>query len=246
VTLAVRLDEDFHVHSTFSDDAVSTLEENVRAARARGLTTICLADHVRRDSEYVSSFVSAVAALPPVSGLHVLAGVEAKILDTSGRLDLPPDVGGVDMVLISDHQFPGAGGPRHPREVRAALADGSLSRDGAVAALTEATAAALEAAADQAFQASLAHLFSILPKVGLAESDVPGPLLRMLARQARKTGAMVEVNEKWACPSARSLAAFAAAGVPVVASTDSHDCAEVGVYRRVKEITGNGAAGTGA
>ena len=33
----VALDEDHHVHSTFSDDAVSTVADNVRAARDRGL-----------------------------------------------------------------------------------------------------------------------------------------------------------------------------------------------------------------
>jgi putative hydrolase len=64
----------------------------------------------------------------------------------------------------------------------------------------------------------------------------------MLAARARATGAMVEVNEKWACPSARSLRAFADAGVPIVASTDSHNCADVGVYDRVRQITSDAAA----
>jgi histidinol phosphatase-like PHP family hydrolase len=45
----VALDEDFHVHSTFSDGE-STLVENVRAARERALRTLCLVDHVRRDT----------------------------------------------------------------------------------------------------------------------------------------------------------------------------------------------------
>jgi putative hydrolase len=46
----------------------------------------------------------------------------------------------------------------------------------------------------------------------------------------------VEVNEKWACPSPRTIRALAAAGVPLVAGTDSHDCATVGRYARVREI----------
>jgi putative hydrolase len=232
----VRLDEDYHVHSTFSDDAVSTLEENVRAARGRGLRTVCLAEHVRRDSAYLPEFVAAVAALKPAPGLRVLTGAEAKILDTSGSVDLPAQVDGIDVVLIADHRFPGPTGPLHPREVRAALAGGVLDRAGAVRNLVEATAAALRTVRERAPQVSLAHLFSILPKAGLAESDVPDGLLDLLAGQARAAGALVEVNEKWGCPSARSLRAFAAAGVRIVASTDSHHCADVGLYHRVRQI----------
>jgi len=232
----IRLDEDYHVHSTFSDDAVSTLAENLRAAGQRGLATICLADHVRRDSDYLPLFLAAVASLPPVPGLRVLAGAEAKILDSGGELDLPPDSGGLDLVLIADHQFPGPDGPVHPRAVRDALCHRELRPAVVVESLVRATASALLRARERAARASLAHLFSILPKLGLAESDVPGQLLADLAGQASQTGAQVEVNEKWACPSARTLAAFAAAGVPIVASTDSHDCAGVGIYHRVRQI----------
>jgi putative hydrolase len=236
VIAGVRLDEDYHVHSSFSDDAVSTVEENLRAARDRGLRTLCLAEHVRRDSTRVPEQVAAVAALPRVPGLRVLAGVEAKILDADGRLDLPGDVSGIDIVLIADHQFPAPGGPRSPSQVRAMLSGGELTAAAAVGMLVQATARALEEAVERAGQASLAHLFSILPKIGLAESDVPDALLGSLAAKASQAGALVEVNEKWACPSARALGAFAAAGVRVVASTDSHDCRDVGVYDRVRRI----------
>jgi putative hydrolase len=246
VTAGVRLDEDYHVHSTFSDDAVSTLAENLRAAQERGLATICLADHVRRDSDYLPVFLAAVTSLPPVPGLRVLAGVEAKILDRAGELDLPPGTGGLDLVLIADHQFPGPDGPVHPRAVRDALSYGELRPAVVVESLVRATAAALAYARQRAARASLAHLFSILPKVGLAESDVPDQLLADLAGRASETGALVEVNEKWACPSARTLAAFAGAGVPVVASTDSHDSADVGIYHRVPRIAGRLATSAGS
>ncbi len=39
------LDEDYHVHSTFSDGA-SSPAENLAAAESAGLRTICMADHV--------------------------------------------------------------------------------------------------------------------------------------------------------------------------------------------------------
>ena len=55
----------------------------------------------------------------------------------------------------------------------------------------------------------LAHLFSLLPKIGLDEAMVPEPLLAHLAKRIAHAGAMVEVNEKWSCPSARTVAAMA-------------------------------------
>ena len=63
-----------------------------------------------------------------------------------------------------------------------------------------------------------------------------------LAQAARRAGARLEVNEKWACPSARAIRAFATAGVPLVPSTDSHDCADVGRYGTVPDLLAAAAA----
>ena len=46
---------------------------------------------------------------------------------------------------------------------------------------------------------------------------------------------MVEVNEKWSCPSARTVAAMADAGVSLVAGSDSHHCRDIGVYDSVRQ-----------
>jgi len=234
MTGLVALDEDFHVHSTFSDGE-STLAENVRAARERGLRTLCLVDHVRRDTAWLPDFTAAVSRYRGQPGMRVLGGVEAKILDTSGRLDVPPGLDGIDLVLIADHQFPAERGPVHPAEVRAATEDGGMSPAGAIEQLCEATVRALEATDRRPL---IAHLFSVLPKIGLDEVTVPEPLLAHLAKRIAHTGAMVEVNEKWSCPSARAVTALARAGVPLVAGSDSHHCRDVGVYRSVRLTAG--------
>ena len=235
----IALDQDYHVHSTFSRDAVSTLAENVAAARQRGLRVLCLADHVRRDSAWVPEFLAAVHALRPVPGLAVFAGVEAKILDAAGRLDTPERTAGADIVLIADHQFPGDHGPLPPGQVRESLEASRITAGEVIDGLIAATAAALHAAPARP---QIAHLFSILPKVGLDESAVPDRAIGHLARHAREAGAQLEVNEKWACPSARTARIFAEAGVPLVASTDSHDCRDVGVYTSVRQIAADTAA----
>ena len=235
----MRLDEDFHIHSTFSDDAVSTVAENVAAARERGLHAICLADHVRRGTAWVPEFLAAVHAQRPVPGLEVLAGVEAKILDRAGTLDLPEGIDGIDIVLIADHQFPSEHGPVHPQQMRDAIASGDVTAAEVADGLIEATASAVQMTA----RPQLAHLFSILPKMGMDESAIPDRAIGHLARQARMAGARLEVNEKWACPSARTVRVFAVAGVPLVASTDSHDCRDIGVYTSVRRITDGAFSG---
>jgi putative hydrolase len=226
----VALDEDFHVHSTFSDGA-STLAENVEAARDRGLRTLCLVDHVRRDTAWVPDFVAAVETYRHQPGLRVLAGVEAKILDTSGRIDTPPDLSGIDLVLIADHQFPSDDGPVHPAQVRAVISGGGMTAAEAIERLCEATANSLGAG----FRSLLAHLFSVLPKIGLNEAMVPDSLLTHLAKRVAHAGTMIEVNEKWSCPSVRTVTAMATAGVSLVAGSDSHHCRNIGIYDSVRQ-----------
>ena len=75
--IPVSLNEDYHVHSEFSD-GVSTVTQNVRMARQRGLRRLCLVDHVRRDTAWVPRFVQAVRPLRELSGIDILAGVEAR------------------------------------------------------------------------------------------------------------------------------------------------------------------------
>jgi putative hydrolase len=226
---------DFHVHSTFSDDGRSTLAENIAAAHAAGLDVVRLTDHVRASTGWVPEFLAAVAAEPVPAGLVVLTGVEAKLLDASGAVDLPPGLvagaGGVDAVVIGDHQFPGTDGPWSPEATRSRLA-GGLSADDALDLLIDASVRAME----RTPRAQLAHWFSILPKVGLCEERLGADRLAAWAAAAAATGTIVEVNEKWACPGPRAVLALRAAGARIVASTDSHVAADVGRYDRVKTV----------
>lgn len=225
---------DHHVHSTWSDDAVSSTGANLAAARDAGLASVRMVDHVRTTTTYVPEFLAEVAALPRVEGLEVLTGVEAKILDASGRLDVPDDLvvgaGGVDRVLIADHQFPGPDGPWSPRRTLEEIERGLHPQD-ALDILVTATVRAMT----RAGRAQLAHLFSLLPKIGLHESALSDVHLHEIATAAVRTGTTVEVNEKWRCPGPRVVLAFAAAGVTLVGSTDSHEASTVGRYSWVAE-----------
>lgn len=219
---------DHHVHSTFSDDAVSTLAQNVEAAASAGLSTLRLVDHVRRSTTWVPEYLAAVRALRVPDGLTVLTGVEAKILDVAGALDVPPLPDGIDRILIADHQFPGVDGPLGPSAVRERIAAG-WATDDVLDQFVEALIATMRRYPGN----QLAHCFSILPKIGLSEADVGAERTDAWARAAAETDTLVELNEKWGCPGAGALAALRRAGATIVASTDSHDASEVGRYSRI-------------
>jgi len=158
----------------------------------------------------------------------VSSGVEAKLLDATGALDLPPLPTGLGAVLIADHQFPGPEGPWSPSETVARLSAG-LAVEDALDLLVEGLLRAMRRHPGN----QLAHCFSILPKIGLDESMLGGERLGAWAQAAADTGTTIEVNEKWACPGPSALAAALAAGAGLVASTDSHAAGEVGRYDRV-------------
>ncbi|WP_029258601.1 MULTISPECIES: PHP domain-containing protein [unclassified Microbacterium] len=219
---------DHHVHSTFSDDAVSTLAQNVEAAAAAGLTTLRLVDHVRQGTTWVPEYLAAVRALRVPDGLAVLTGVEAKILDAAGTLDIPTLPDGIDRILIADHQFPGTAGPLGPSAVRERIAAG-WATDDVLDQLIEALVATMRRYPGN----QLAHCFSILPKIGLSEDDLGPERTEAWARAAAETDTLVEVNEKWGCPGVPALTALRRVGGEIVASTDSHDASEVGRYSRV-------------
>jgi len=231
---------DHHVHSTYSDDAESTMEENIAAARGMGLAQLRFVDHVRSSTQWVPEFCRHSAALAnAVADLTILTGVEAKILDAAGRLDLPADLrtgpnraDQVDRVLIADHQYPGRDGPLTPTKVLAERAAGLTA-----AAIVDTLVGATIAALSKVEHAQLAHPFSLLPKVGLSEADLLDDHLSALGSAAAACGAWVEINEKWGCPGLRVIHALATAGVTLVASTDSHHRRDVGRYEQVIELS---------
>ena len=174
---------DHHVHSTFSADADATILENLAAARKRGLTRVCFVEHVRASTTWVPVFARAVRVADQLSGgeIDVRSGVEASIVDSGGTLDLPPELPTVDRVLLADHEYPAPDGPMNADWVRLELEIGRLTAGEVVDTLVEATMAAMRRVA----RPQLAHLFSLLPRLGLNEDVVGDDHLRALATRAR-------------------------------------------------------------
>lgn len=232
--MPIRLDEDWHVHSTFSDGADS-VEVNVDRAAWRGLRRLGCVDHVRRDSTFVPEYVETVRRVRADAPIELSIGVEAKILDREGRLDLPYDLRGVELVYIADHQWPGARGVVDSASIHSALANGTLTPSDAVSQLVTAMIAAMYRYADSRHLV-LAHPFSILPRVGLDEHDVPDEALFQIAGVAVETDTMIEASERWRCPSERMIRVCEALGVTMVAATDAHRAEDVGMYEFVHQL----------
>ncbi len=236
MTNAFSLTMDMHVHSTYSDGK-GTLVENIQAAEARGLAQLCCVDHVRETTDWLPTFVADVEGLRATTDLKLYVGVEAKIIDESGALDLPADLTGVDVILAADHRFPMGDTSYVPRDVKRMLTNGKITPEQAVTSLINATIACMERYAKTPQTLVLAHVFSILPRVGLSETLVTWEQLEQLAAVARTTGTIVEVSERWSCPSARSAWAFHRAGVPIFASSDAHEPAKIGQYLHVRRVS---------
>jgi putative hydrolase len=219
------LAQDMHVHSTFSDGK-NTIAENVAEAERVGLIEMTCVDHVRFDTAWVPEFVAAVREAGARTAIDLHCAVEAKILDTKGALDLPPGLEGIDAVYAADHQVPSLEGPLNPRTVRDEIESGALDPQAVLGWIVEATAAAVRRRGDVV----IAHLFSVLPKIGLAEEDVPRSLIESLAQAAAGSGARIEVDERWKCPSAETLRPFRRRGVPLLLSTDSHRRETIGRF----------------
>jgi putative hydrolase len=222
-----------HVHSTFSDGR-GTIAENVAEAERMGVRRMTCVDHVRESTEWVPEFVAGVAEARAETDVELLCGIEAKLLDTSGRLDLPaPElIEGVDRIYAADHQVPMVDGPHHPAQIRERIDKGDLDPVEVLEAIVASTAAAIT----NHDNVVIAHLFSVLPKIGIDEADVPTELLEQLADAAVRGEARIEVDERWSCPSARTVASFVSRGVPLLFSTDSHRPGTIARYAHCASV----------
>jgi|LSQX01.2.fsa_nt_gb putative hydrolase len=84
---------DMHLHSNYSDGK-NSIEEMVCASIALGLKRICFTDHVWKTSEWLDAYFDEIdrCRIKYESKIDVMGGVEAKLLNTDGELDVANDV----------------------------------------------------------------------------------------------------------------------------------------------------------
>ncbi len=99
--------QDMHLHTNFSDGA-NTLQEMAEAAVDCGLHEICFTDHVWKESDWWPEYFTecqrvAQSFLP---NLNISCGVEAKVCDFSGTLDLPLSIDRKILQVAAIHRLP--------------------------------------------------------------------------------------------------------------------------------------------
>lgn len=124
----MRIAVDTHTHSVASGHAYSTVEEMARAAKRRGLAGFVLTDHgpAMAGGTHPYHFGNLRALPEKLHGVRLYRGVEANILDGSGRVDLEPEVlERLDFVLAGLHDIclPPGTQEQNTRALEAALAN---------------------------------------------------------------------------------------------------------------------------
>lgn len=102
----MKLLVDLHTHTVASGHAYSTVNENIKAAAARGLKAIGLTDHgpALPGGAHDYHFWNLRVLPKEFEGVRLLKGVEANIIDAQGTLDLDDDMlKALEVVLIGIH-----------------------------------------------------------------------------------------------------------------------------------------------
>lgn len=97
---------DLHCHTIFSGHAFSTLEENVLAARRRGIEVLGISDHgpSMEGACYAGHFEMGPRLPKEYHGLKLLFGCEANVINFDGDLDLStPTLSKLDYLIIGLH-----------------------------------------------------------------------------------------------------------------------------------------------
>ncbi|MDY6907193.1 MAG: PHP domain-containing protein [Chloroflexota bacterium] len=218
---------DMHCHSHFSD-GLNSPEEMVCAAIEAGLEAICMVEHVRADSDWLGDFCREMASLKARyrSQIAVYSGIEAKVCDLHGSIDIAPGfIGQTDLVVGAFHRLPSGDGFLSQSEI--------AEHPGRALSLW---AQAMRALLEVPHVDVVAHPTAILKENGIAP---PTDLKREIARRGGQTGIAFELNARYGVPDPEFVEILSAEGVRLVFGSDSHSAAEVGrLYRRGQRLFG--------
>lgn len=104
----MRIEVDPHIHTIATGHAFSTIIENAKVAKERGLLGICITDHgpARPDSPKIDYFKMLYNSYLPekIEDIKIYTGVELNILSKHGDIDLPEYIlEKLDFVIASFH-----------------------------------------------------------------------------------------------------------------------------------------------
>lgn len=225
----MKLFADYHTHTTYSHGE-GTVRENIAAAQARGLEQLAISDHGPanpflgiRGSRVLLDIKKEVAYYNGrYDDIRVLTGVEANIVGSDGKLDIPDEVlRQMDIVLAGLHRFTWftdwqAGKTMYLENPLGKMPLGILRRHMAAKARINNTKAVVEAVYHNAIDI-ITH-----PGLHMAIDTFE------LARACAKRGTALEINASHGASLAEFARAAASQGVSFAINSDAHYPRDVG------------------
>jgi putative hydrolase len=219
------LTSDLHTHTVFSH-GTGTIEANVLAARSRGIMKIGITDHgpghigygVRRwNFAKMRAEVERLSAL--YTDMEILLGVEANIVNASGRLDVRPDEFETFDYVIAGYHYGAIGG--NPLANAVAAGKNIAQNKSGVA-----TKRRRRLNTRNIIRALEKNDIKILTHPG---DKAPVDLLEIAVACAR-TGTLVELNTNHRTLTACDLNTMALSPARFIISSDAHSPGRVGDF----------------
>ena len=216
-----RLLWDIHTHTTYSHGS-GTIEDNVKAAAARGLVCVGIADHGvghaffgMKDGKVPEMRAEIERLRREYPEMVILLGTEANIIDRDGAIDLPRAVP-LDYIVAGYHF--GAFGKEPVRAVGLGLANRL------VPAHREGFERIRKANTDRVLAALYANKIHILSHPG-AKAPVD---LMAVGAACRERGTLMELNAKHFSLNAAEVRKLHELGVRFCIGSDAHRLEDVG------------------
>src|SRR6266487_2831971 len=102
--LLMSINEDYHVHCNYNDHSENdlTVKNVIHRAKAIGLKTLAITEHVRRTSDWVPNYLKEIEILSNDVSVKVIPGFEAKILE-NGSIDCTEEYSEKYFLIASFH-----------------------------------------------------------------------------------------------------------------------------------------------
>lgn len=215
-----RLTFDIHTHTQFSHGKGS-IADNVKAAAARGLSRVGISDHgpghltygvKRRDFQRMRQEVESLKPLYP--NLKIELGVEANIINPSGRLDLRPDEMDWFDYILAGYHFGVLG--EAPWQ---ALRTHSLNLVRSQAQKMRNTELVIKALHQN-------RIYAVTHPGDKGTFDIPA-----IAAACLETGTLLEISNSHEAPTENELRTLVSTENRFIISSDAHRPEHVGEYR---------------
>jgi len=211
----MKIIADLHTHTIASGHAYSTLMENISFARKKRLQVLGASDHAPalEDAPKETFFINLKTVEKEWGALQLLHGVELNILNGYGDIDLTYEsLNELDYAVASLHS------PVFPRGRR------SLCTDAAISVMSN------------------PHVYIL----GHPDDDHMPLDYEAITLEAKHNHVALEVNNSSLCPGSfrvgaannycRMLRLAKKLEVPVIVSSDSHICYEIGTFTRALDL----------